>query len=308
MPNSSSTLKQQLNWQYYPHFLMCLKTTTSHLHNGLSKVINHKNGAAWTDAQTITHVKNAFRGDLIDWFNSLSALGIDNTNWDNVKTAFENDYRVKTSTTSMVQKIPEIKQAQDETVVQYFSKALKIMNDLKSEINPMELDIPEVMLPINQVGAFAALPQATKTAINTHMRNHVTTQVLNKVSALILTAGLRPEFRVEVLKQDNLTLPQIKELAIKHETLKQEKALKPKMTPKPNTEKPTTTTQINEIEEEEFTTVKNAKKKQTCKYCRKQGHSISNCWTLQSKNKARAKHRTQQHENDLHIPSRFCQR
>ena len=117
----------------------------------LSKVINHKNGAAWTDAQTITHVKNAFRGDLIDWFNSLSALGIDNTNWDNVKTAFENDYRVKTSTTSMVQKIPEIKQAQDETVVQYFSKALKIMNDLKSEINPMELDIPDVMLPINQV-------------------------------------------------------------------------------------------------------------------------------------------------------------
>ena len=240
-------------------------------------------------------MKNAFRGDLIDWFNSLSALGIDNTNWDNVKTAFENDYRVKTSTTSMVQKIPEIKQAQDETVVQYFSKALKIMNDLKSEINPMELDIPDVMLPINQVGAFVALPQATKTAINTHMRNHVTTQVLNKVSALILTAGLRPEIRVEVLKQDNLTLPQIKELAIKHETLIQEKALIPKMTPNPNTEKPTTTTQINEIEEEEFTTVKNAKKKQTCKYCRKQGHSISNCWTLQSKNKARAKHRTQRH-------------
>ena len=80
----------------------------------------------------------------------------------------------------------------------------------------MELDIPDVRLPINRVEAFAALPQATKTAINTHMRNHVTTQVFNKVSALILTGGLRPEFRVEVLKQDNLTLLQIKELAIKH--------------------------------------------------------------------------------------------
>ena len=91
------------------------------------------------------------------------------------------------------------------------------MTDLKSKVNPMELDIPDVILPPNQVGAFVALPQATKTAINTHMRNHVTTQVLNKVSTLIITARLRPEFRVEVLKQDNLTLPQIKELAVKHE-------------------------------------------------------------------------------------------
>jgi hypothetical protein len=28
----------------------------------LAKVINHKEGAKWTDAQTITHVRNAFRG------------------------------------------------------------------------------------------------------------------------------------------------------------------------------------------------------------------------------------------------------
>ena len=47
----------------------------------LQKVINHKTGAAWTDEQTITHVRNAFRGDLIDWFDSLSALGIDVAVW-----------------------------------------------------------------------------------------------------------------------------------------------------------------------------------------------------------------------------------
>ena len=63
----------------------------------------------------------------------------------------------------------------------------------------MELDIPDLILPPNQVGAFVVLPQATKTAHNTHMRNHVTTQVLNKVSTLIITAGFRPEIRIEVL-------------------------------------------------------------------------------------------------------------
>ena len=64
-----------------------------------------------------------------------------------------------------------------ETVVQYFSKALKIMTELKTKINPMELDIPDFTLPLNQVDEFVALPQGTKTALNTHMRNHVTSQV-----------------------------------------------------------------------------------------------------------------------------------
>ena len=83
-----------------------------------------------------------------------------------------------------------------------------------------------------------------------------------------------------------MTLPEIKEVAIKHETLMQEEALKPKQTQNSITEKPTTATQIDEMEEEGFTTVKNTKNKQTCKYCKTQGHSISNCWTLQSKDKA----------------------
>ena len=43
----------------------------------LIKVINHKAGAAWSDEQTITYVRNTFRGDLIDWFDSQTALGTD---------------------------------------------------------------------------------------------------------------------------------------------------------------------------------------------------------------------------------------
>jgi hypothetical protein len=43
----------------------------------LSKVINHKEGAQWTAAQTITHVRNAFRGPLLDWFNSIQSFGVD---------------------------------------------------------------------------------------------------------------------------------------------------------------------------------------------------------------------------------------
>ena len=52
----------------------------------LQKVINHKSGAAWTDEQTITHVRNAFKGDLIDWYDSLASLGIYTAVWNNVTT------------------------------------------------------------------------------------------------------------------------------------------------------------------------------------------------------------------------------
>ena len=109
----------------------------------LQKVINHKTGAAWRDVQTITHVRNAFRGNLIDWFDSLSALGIDTAVWNNVKTALEIDFRAANSITSVVQKIPGIKQMEKETVIQYFSKAIKTMEEFKTYVKEMVLNIPD---------------------------------------------------------------------------------------------------------------------------------------------------------------------
>ena len=55
---------------------------------------------------------------------------------------------------------------------------------------------------------------------------------------------------------------------------------------------------MNQTEDTEFTTVRNSKKKQICKYCKKQGHSISNCWTLRTKNKTRAEEQRQQKQNN----------
>ena len=54
---------------------------------------------------------------------------------------------------------------------------------------------------------------------------------------------------------------------------------------------------------EEFTIVRNTKKKQTCKYCKKQGHSISNCWMLKSKNKAWAEYQKQQYKTKRQMES-----
>ena len=70
----------------------------------LQKFINHKTGAAWADEQTITHIRNACRVDLIDWFDSLSPLNIDTAVWNTVKTAFKIDFRAAPSEISVGKK------------------------------------------------------------------------------------------------------------------------------------------------------------------------------------------------------------
>ena len=71
-------------------------------------------------------------------------------------------------------------------------------------------------MPPGQIQAFQALPQQTKDALNIHMRTHVASQTLNQVSILLITAGLKPSLRMEILKRENLNLAQIKDLALKY--------------------------------------------------------------------------------------------
>ena len=139
--------------------------------------------------------------------------------WDNVKTSFETDFRAAPSVTSVVHKIPEIKQQEGESVIQYFSKALKTMEEFKSKIMQMELVVPPFLLPVAELEQFNALPQGTKDALNIHMRTHVRAATLNQVSNLLITAGLKPSLRMEILKRENLTLVGIKDLALKYENL-----------------------------------------------------------------------------------------
>ncbi len=93
----------------------------------LAKVINHKESAQWNDAQTITHVRNDFRGPLLDWFDSIQALGVDIQVWDQIQARLEIDFEAAPSASSVVYKITEIKQADHEDVNEYFSRSIKTM-------------------------------------------------------------------------------------------------------------------------------------------------------------------------------------
>ena len=196
----------------------------------LQKILNHRDGTEWTDQQFITHVRNALRGDMIDWFDGLKPMKVDTTIWANIQRIFEVDFEAAPTASSVVNRIPTIKQGEQETVVMYISRSLKIMEEFKTKVDHNQFTTPALVLVDGDAGfngqaAFNALPAAFRAALDLHCRQHTTDQALDNVGVILMTSGLKPELRAEVLKRDVplVTVADIKAVALKSERLQQEK-------------------------------------------------------------------------------------
>jgi hypothetical protein len=84
---------------------------------------------------------------LIDWFDSLPALNVSQRVWAEIQAPFEVDYKPKATATLIIAKLHGFKQVPDETINNYFSRANKIIGELKSNIDPENINIPDEVLP-----------------------------------------------------------------------------------------------------------------------------------------------------------------
>jgi hypothetical protein len=98
-------------------------------------VLLHRQALAWTDEQIITYFRNALKKEVIDWFDSLPALNASQLVWAKILAQLEIDFKSKATATSIEAKLPVVKQEADETVHNYFSRANKILRELKSNKN-----------------------------------------------------------------------------------------------------------------------------------------------------------------------------
>ncbi len=85
--------------------------------------------------------------EIIDYFDAMPALEMTQKEWAPIQTQFEIDYKATATPTSTVAKLPEVKQGPDETVNNYFSRANRILLELKTKIDPEIIDIPDITLP-----------------------------------------------------------------------------------------------------------------------------------------------------------------
>jgi hypothetical protein len=83
--------------------------------------MHNKQGGGWTELQTVTHFRNAFREKSLKWYNTLSLRDVDNLNWKNVINQFEQDFRATPTISSLIKKLPEISQKNNASVIQYVS-------------------------------------------------------------------------------------------------------------------------------------------------------------------------------------------
>jgi hypothetical protein len=85
-----------------------------------------------------------------------------------------------------------VKQAADETVINFFSRANKIMWDLKSNIHPTTNGIPDVVLPAAMAAKCKGLDLEVRDTVVNHVRQHSLARSLEQYNAMILLDGFKP--------------------------------------------------------------------------------------------------------------------
>ena len=135
----------------------------------LQKLLNNKQGGNWTDVQTITHFRNALRGKALKWYNGLPLMKIDNLNWDLVKAHFEEDFQGTPNSSSVIQKLPEIRQKDDERVIDYVSRVTEILLDLKAKTDISELNM-QLQLSDAATAVYTGLNEAEKHEITKEIK------------------------------------------------------------------------------------------------------------------------------------------
>ena len=75
----------------------------------LQQVLNNKRGGGWTDENTITYFRNALRGPMVPWYESLTIIDETLLTWERLKRTFERDYRAAPTTSMVISRLTEIK-------------------------------------------------------------------------------------------------------------------------------------------------------------------------------------------------------
>ena len=215
--------QHQVNLATLPAFSNSVKEDQYTAAQWLQKVLLHRQAAAWDDAQIITHFRNALREKVINWFDSLPALNVSQHVWQEIQTRFEIDYKAKATATSIVAKLPEVKQAADESVNDYFSRATQILWELKSNIDPALIEIPDVVLPQADAAIWTGVNVDIRNRVINHVRAHASARSCEQYNAIILTAGFKPSIKTKIMGANLTVLADIKDLALKTETLELEK-------------------------------------------------------------------------------------
>jgi hypothetical protein len=115
----------------------------------------------------------------------LPALNVPQLVSAEIQARCEIDYKTKATATSVVNN--------------YFSRSNKILWELKSNIDPANIDIPDIVLRAEMAKQWTNLSQEVRDTRINHVRLHSAARSCEQYNAMILTAGFKPSKKAKIM-------------------------------------------------------------------------------------------------------------
>ena len=106
---------------------------------------------------------------MLKWYNALPLFDIDNLNWIAVKARFERDFKASPTICSVISKLPEIRQKDNKSVIQYVSRCAEILLELKAKTDVVEANI-QLTLSDEDTALYTGIEAAARARITREIK------------------------------------------------------------------------------------------------------------------------------------------
>ena len=179
----------------------------------------------------------------------MSLFDIDNLNWMVVKARFERDFKASPTICSVISKLPEIRQKDNESVNQYVSRCAEILLELKAKTDVVEANI-QLTLTDEDTALYTGIEVAARARITREIKLKTQAILFNLISGFHLIAGFKAEIRAGLMKKEGqlTSIALIKDEAMQIELILEEKKKKSQIGTNGNG---STTVLVNQIDNED---------------------------------------------------------
>ena len=130
----------------------------------LARIEKARVAANWNEADTVSFNYCSLRGEALLWYDVLKRSGVDDT-YDAFKAAFLTSYAPALTARTATVCLHDIKQTAQETIVSFYSRVIKAVNDLENLLPAAQrVPVTAVFPPeIVALGGYAAIADNIKT-------------------------------------------------------------------------------------------------------------------------------------------------
>ena len=167
----------------------------------LARIEKARVAAAWNEADTLSFIYCSLRGEALLWYDVLKRSGIADT-YDAFKAAFLTSYAPALTARTATVNLHDIKQTAQESIVAFYSRAIKSVNDLENLLPAAQRVPAAAAYPVEVVAlaGYAALAADVRAGGIAALINIGITTAMNHIGLQLFVAGLRSSIRDELMK------------------------------------------------------------------------------------------------------------